>query len=79
MSRSRTAPGCRVARAAMRAPQSLQQLQLGTRKEGYGVGVGSGVGFVARTYLVSTTATAGGSTVELQAKLARSDVEAVGY
>jgi Tfp pilus assembly protein PilX len=60
-------------------PQILNQLRLGTRKEGYGVGVGSGVGFVTRVFLVNATATAGGSTVELQAKLGRSAVEAVGY
>jgi hypothetical protein len=60
-------------------PQILRQEQLGTPKDGYGIGVGSGVGFSTRVYLVNTTATVGSSTVELQAKLGRSAVEAVGY
>jgi hypothetical protein len=60
-------------------PQALNQIGLGTPKEGYGIGVGSGVGFITRIFLVNTTATAGGSTVELQAKATRSEVEASGY
>ena len=60
-------------------PQSLNQISLGTPKEGYGIGVGSGVGFISRVFLTNTTGTAGGSTVELQAKVTRSGAEAIGY
>ena len=61
------------------SPQPIGQVGAGAHKEGYGASVGSGVGFVMRVFLVHSTATAGGSTVELQAKLMRSGAEAVGY
>jgi len=59
--------------------QDLLQHSLGTSKEGFDASVGSGVGSVTRIYVVTTTATSGGSTVELEAKLGRTAVESVGY
>ena len=63
------------------APQDLTQSGFGLVEveEGYSIGAGSAVGFVNRIYLVNTTATSGGSTVELQAKLSVSEVAGVGY
>ncbi len=61
-------------------PVTLQEVGLRREREGHDMAMGSAVGFVSRIYLVRTTATSiGGSTVELQAKLTRSDVEEVGY
>ena len=61
------------------SPQPLGQVGVGTPKEGYGMGIGSGVGFITRVFLVHTTATGAGSTVELQTKLSRSAAEAIAY
>ena len=61
------------------SPQNLQEIGLSQDKEGYGMGMGSAVGFVKRVYVVNTTATTGGSTVELQAHLGRSAAEETGY
>ena len=60
-------------------PQQLEQVGLGKPPEGFSVNVGSGAGYVSRVYRVTATATAGGSTVELEAKLSRTEPEASGY
>lgn len=60
-------------------PQELKQVGLGEPPEGYSVNVGTSAGYINRIYLVRTTATAGGSTVELEAKLSRTEPEAAGY
>lgn len=61
-------------------PQALDQIGLGETQEGETLGVGAGVGSVTRVYLVTVTASApNGSTAEVEAKVARSSVEATGY
>ena len=60
-------------------PVELKQVGLGKPPEGYGVNVGSSAGYINRIFLVRTTATSGGSTVELEAKLSRTEPEAAGY
>ena len=59
--------------------QDLSQVGSSRNNDGFGMGMGSGIAFVSRLYLVNTTATAAGSIVELQAKFTRSEVEGVGY
>ena len=60
-------------------PQVLKQVSLGEPPEGYSVNVGSGAGYINRVFLVNVTATSGGSTAELEAKLSRTEPEAAGY
>jgi Tfp pilus assembly protein PilX len=60
--------------------QALQQVgNSGADKDGYSVNVGASVGLVQRVFVVNSTSTDSGSTVELEAKLARSEVEATAY
>jgi hypothetical protein len=60
--------------------QALEQIGSGGGAvEGYSLNVGAGVGLVQRVFVVNSTSTASGSTVELEAKLARSGVEATAY
>jgi hypothetical protein len=61
------------------APQPIEQVGVGAPPEGYSLNVGSGGGYVSRVYRVNATARAGGSTVELEAKLSRTEPEAGGY
>jgi hypothetical protein len=60
-------------------PQSLDQVGTGETPEGYAVNVGSGAGYSNRVYLVNVTSSAGGSTIEVEAKLIRGDASALGY
>ena len=61
-------------------PKDLEELDPTQDKvSGYGMNSGAAVASVSRVFLVNATATAGGSTVELQAKLARSGIEETGY
>ncbi len=60
-------------------PHSLDQVGTGETPEGYAVNVGSGAGYSNRVYLVNVTSSAGGSTIEVEAKLIRGDASALGY
>jgi hypothetical protein len=60
-------------------PQDLGQAGIGEAEEGYAVNVGVGAGFVHRVYRLNVTATAGGSTAEVEAKLSRSEADAISY
>jgi Tfp pilus assembly protein PilX len=61
------------------SPQLLAQAGIGEPEEGYSLNVGAGVSHVSRVFLVNVTATAGGSTAELEARLARSAADSAGY
>ena len=62
------------------APQDLKEVGSSqSGQEGYGMAIGGSIGGINRIYLVATTATTGGSTVELEAKLTRSGVDEIGY
>lgn len=61
------------------APQPLEQVGIGAPPEGYALNVGAGAGYVSRIYRAHATATGAGSTVELEAKLSRTEPEASGY
>ena len=60
-------------------PQALGQAGIGEPQEGYSLNIGAGVGHVSRVFLVTVTATAGGSTAELEARLSRSSADSTGY
>jgi len=60
-------------------PMDIKQVGIGTPVEGYSLNIGTGVISVTSVYKINTTGTAGGSTVELEAKLSRSAVDASGY
>jgi Tfp pilus assembly protein PilX len=60
-------------------PLDIVQVGLGTPSEGYSLNMGTGVTSQTRVYLVRTTAVSRGSTIELEAKLGRSSVDAAGY
>jgi Tfp pilus assembly protein PilX len=61
------------------APQPLGQVALGETPEGWAVNVGAGAGYTNRVYRVNVTASSGGSTIEVEAKLVRGDLDATGY
>lgn len=61
------------------SPQVLGQAGLGEPAEGYSLNVGAGVSQVSRIFLVNVTATGGGSTAELEARLSRSAADSTGY
>ena len=75
------AGGARVASRSRTdaTPQDISQVGLGTPSEGYALNIGPGVVSLTRVYRVHTTAIAGGSTVELEAKVARMSADAAGY
>ena len=60
-------------------PRDLSQVGLGATPEGYALNVGTGVGALQRVYVVNVTSSFRDSTTELEAKLARIEVEATGY
>ena len=60
-------------------PQDIGQAGLGTPAEGFALNMGAGVTQLTRLYTVRTTAVGNGSTVELEAKLARMSADAGGY
>lgn len=60
-------------------PQDIGQAGLGTPAEGFALNMGAGVTQLTRIYTVRTTAVGNGSTVELEAKLARMSADAGGY
>jgi hypothetical protein len=60
-------------------PLDLPQADIGDVAEGYSVNVGGGAGYVNRVYLINVTGESGGSTVEVEAKISRTEVDAVGY
>jgi Tfp pilus assembly protein PilX len=60
-------------------PQDIGQAGLGTPAEGFALNLGAGVTQLTRIYTVRTTAVGNGSTVELEAKLARMSADAGGY
>jgi len=61
-------------------PQDLDQIGLGEVAEGESLNAGAGVGTVTRVFLVTVTATSPiGSTAEVEAKIARTGIEATGY
>jgi len=61
------------------SPKDLGQSAIGEAAEGYAVNVGVGAGFVHRIYRLNVTASAGGSTAEVEAKLSRSEADAISY
>ncbi|TMA23038.1 MAG: hypothetical protein E6J87_25630 [Deltaproteobacteria bacterium] len=62
------------------AAQPLQQVgNGGSPVEGYSLNVGVNVGAVQRVFVVDSTAIDSRSTVEVEAKLARTEVEATAY
>ena len=60
-------------------PKDIEQVGIGTPSEGFSLNLGAGVTSVTRVYEIHTTATTGGSTVELEAKLTRAGADAGGY
>jgi Tfp pilus assembly protein PilX len=60
-------------------PQNLDQVGLGETPEGETLNAGAGAGYTNRVYLVNVTASSGGSTIEVEAKLVRGDADALGY
>lgn len=61
------------------SPVPIDQVGLGASREGYALNVGAGVQSLSRVYLVNVTATSGGSTAEVEAKLTRTSADATGY
>ena len=61
------------------SPSNLNQVGLGVPPEGYALNEGEGAKALNRIFQVNVTATGGGSTAELEAKLTRTEVEGSGY